>query len=138
MGCGGRAWSRWSVDLCARPDKGKIVSDYVLIRPRDDKAARQASDWCNDLDVRLRSAGHSKLNDIDDTGPPDTPTITSALASHCDLVCYFGHGRESAWTTGNVDTIDNATAVSWGGKAIVSVACKTACLLGPDAITAGA
>jgi len=113
------------------------MGDFIVVRPRDDAPARQASDWCDTLSTQLIAVGHSKSADIDDSSPPDTATICAAIGGIGDLICYFGHGDETAWLTGGAVTIDAGNVASAGGKAVVSIACKTARDLGADAVTAG-
>jgi hypothetical protein len=113
------------------------MGKFIVIRPKDDAAARQSSDWCDTLCGNLVADGHIELADVDDTSPPDTANITTALRKGGDLICYFGHGDETAWLTVGVPTIDATNISAAKGKAVVSIACKTGKDLGPDAITAG-
>lgn len=110
---------------------------FGLVRPQDDRAARQSSDWADSLEKRLTALGHAKSIDVDDWTPADTSSILNALGSSAALLCYFGHGDESSWLTNGLVTIDASHMSAARSKAIVSIACKTACLLGPSAITAG-
>ena len=113
------------------------MSDYVVIRPRDDKTTRQVSDWCDELIAELAKDGHTVVNDVDDTSPADTAQIDTALGVTAKLVCYFGHGNDPAWLTRGAATIDNTNVKAAAGKAVVSIACKTGRNLGPDAVTSG-
>jgi len=113
------------------------MGDFIVIRPRDDGAARQASDWCDSLIKKFTKAGHYKHNDVDDHSPADKATISAALSGTGDLICYFGHGNETAWLTGGSATVDASNVGVASPKAVVSIACKTACLLGPDSVTSG-
>jgi hypothetical protein len=118
------------------------VGSFAIIRPRDDQQARQASDWADELIKQLTAGAHRRIADIDDRTPPDAANILGALAGSSDLVCYFGHGDENSWLTGQLPTLDTGSATAAkgspaNGRAIVSVACKTGCNLGPAAITAG-
>jgi hypothetical protein len=113
------------------------MSFFAIIRPRDDADAQQASGWADDLIQELVKRGHSKTTDIDDRTPPDVANIGSALSGSAHLICYFGHGDENSWLTSQSSTLNSSNAVRAKGKAVVSVACKTGCNLGPHAITAG-
>lgn len=113
------------------------MGDFAVIRPKDDAAAQQASDWCDQLVSDLLGAGHICVSDIDDTSPATSLNISSALTSSAGLVCYFGHGDEYSWLTGGNPTIDSSNIAVTGTKAVVSIACKTGRHLGPDAVTAG-
>lgn len=113
------------------------MGDFAVIRPRDDAAAQQAADWCDQLVSDFLAAGHAVSADVDDTSPADTANIISALGSSATLVCYFGHGDDDSWLTGGTATIDASNVGAGAGKAVVSVACRTGRNLGPDAITAG-
>jgi len=118
------------------------MGDYAIIRPKDDKSSQQASDWADDLIRKLNAAGHVKIGDVDDWSPANTKNILALLSGSADLVCYFGHGKENRWLTSNSATLDtgNVTGAKGqpaNGRAIVSIACKTSCQLGPAAITAG-
>jgi len=118
------------------------MGDFAIIRPKDDKSSRQASDWANDLIAKLKAAVHSEIDSVDDWSPANTTNILASLSGKADLVCYFGHGEEDRWLTSNSATLDtgNVTGIkgqSAKGRAIVSIACKTSCKLGPAAITAG-
>ncbi|WP_447600333.1 C25 family cysteine peptidase [Nitrospira sp. Nam80] len=113
------------------------MSKFIVIRPKDDAIAQQASVWCDDLVQKFSKNRHTKVNDVDDGAPPDTGNIVLALQAGADLICYFGHGDENSWLTNFKATIDNTNIRNANQKAVVSVACKTACVLGPTAITAG-
>jgi peptidase C25-like protein len=113
------------------------MGGFIVIRPKDDAAARQSSDWCDSLCARLSANGHLKTADIDDLSPPDATHILGAFAKGGELICYFGHGDEAAWLTSDVPTIDTTNVKAARAKSVVSIACKTAKVLGPDAITAG-
>lgn len=114
------------------------MGSFAVVRPRDDADAQQASDWCDDLVTKLTGDGHSKIADVDDRMPPNTANIVAALGLLAvDLVCYFGHGDEHSWLTNQSSTVDASNVKAAQGKAVVSVACKTACNLGPAAITSG-
>jgi hypothetical protein len=109
----------------------------VMIRPRDDAASQQASDWADDLLTILNLNGHSVVVDVDDTTPPDTANIVAAVGKPADLVCYFGHGDETSWLTSGSSTLSASSATGISAGAVVSVACKTGCSFGPGAVTAG-
>jgi len=114
------------------------MGSFTLVRPKDDAAARQSSDWCDSLCSNLTTNGHSKIDDVDDTSPPNTANILAAIGKKGDLICYFGHGDGAAWLTAGMPTLDGRNVSAASGKAVVSIACKTGIHLGPDAITAGA
>jgi hypothetical protein len=113
------------------------VSTFCVIRPQDDVEAKQASDWCDELITQLTRSGHSNTGDVDKFTPADTTNITVLLRGHAGVICYFGHGDENSWLTNSLVTIDSSNILAATGKPIVSIACKTARNLGPDAITAG-
>lgn len=113
------------------------MGTFIIIRPKDDAASKQASDWADRLVQELQAQRHKMVVDVDDQTPPNKGNISNALIRAADLVCYFGHGDESRWLTHSKGTIDGSSVHSARAKAVVSVACKTACKLGPDAITAG-
>jgi hypothetical protein len=114
------------------------LATFTIIRPRDDADARQSSDWADLLITNLTIHGHSKVNDVDDTTPADTANIVAALGGSTDLIFYFGHGDEDNWVTGSASTVNAGNVTAANAKAVVSIACKTACNLGPTAITGGA
>jgi hypothetical protein len=114
------------------------MGDLVVVRPRDDDHARQASDWCDELVAALSIDGHNVVVDVDDTAPADSQTIRAALVQAARLIVYFGHGDERSWLTLGAPTVDSTNVDAVAGKAVVSVACRTGKVLGPDAITAGA
>lgn len=113
------------------------MPSFALIRPRDNAGARQASDWGDSVADAFLTSGHSKSIDIDDTSPADKAHIIPALGSKVGLICYFGHGSEHSWLTGGVGTVTAGDFTSAASKAVASIACKTGCNLGPDAVTAG-
>lgn len=113
------------------------MADYAVVRPRDDAAARQVSGWCDELSARWTGAGHTKVADVDDQSPADTPTISAALGSGAALTVYFGHGRDDAWVAAGAVLIDATSVGVAAGTSVVSIACNTGRQLGPDAITAG-
>lgn len=113
------------------------MANLVVIRPRDDATTQQASDWCDALINRLSANGHTVVADVDDTSPPDTAQIHSALRHNCQLACYFGHGDRDSWLTAGTVTIDKSNVSAAARKAVVSIACKTGRNLGSDAITSG-
>jgi|GEM_PF-5474146 len=114
------------------------MSNFTTIRPRDGTAAQQVSEWAKRLAQNLVTAGHTQTQDVDDLTPADAPHVVAATTAATDLVCYFGHGTETEWTTHGVATLDAVSATACQKKAVVSVACKTGTQLGSDAITAGA
>jgi hypothetical protein len=120
------------------------VSDFVLIHPRDDGAARVASDWGKSLETALGAKGHKvsvEVTDVrvkkSDLSPADTTNISSALGEPVNLICYLGHGDTHNWLTGGAPTVSSKDFIAAKSKAIVSIACKTGRSLGPDANTAG-
>lgn len=113
------------------------MGSYSLIRPEDDGASQQASTWATDLDTKLVSRSHARVENIDQHSPADRATIEAAISKAADLVCYFGHGTETAWTTSNTATLDNHNVARLLDKVVVSVACKTGRNLGPDAVLSG-
>jgi len=113
------------------------MADYVVIRPRDDGAARQVSDWCDELVKRSTGNGHSLIGNVDDTSPASKTSILAALAINCRLACYFGHGDNNSWLTSGSVTVDKTNVGAATGKAVVSVACKTGRDLGADAFNSG-
>jgi hypothetical protein len=113
------------------------VGSFVVIRPSDDAPARQASDWCDDL-IALLTPAHHKAADVSDRTPAGASQVQTAAATACDVVFYFGHGSFDRWVTSGTTTLDASSASALSGKPVVSIACKTARDLGPDAITAGA
>jgi Peptidase family C25 len=110
---------------------------FLVIRPGDDAAARQAAEWCSELADRLVAAGHELIGDVDELTPAHSPEILTALQTDAELVCYFGHGASDSWRTDDLATIDSANVGVAAGKVVISVACLTGRGLGPDAITAG-
>jgi hypothetical protein len=113
------------------------MGDFAVIRPKDDPASQQSSQWCDDLVGQLIQAGHNLVADVDDYTPPSSLQIDAALKGSYDIVFYFGHGNEDAWLTNAQVTIDASNISSASGKTVVSIACKTGQKLGPNAITAG-
>jgi hypothetical protein len=114
------------------------MGSFVLIRPQDDAESRQASDWGKMIsEYWTKVTVHTKSQDINQYSPADAKTISAAIGSSADLVLYFGHGDDTSWLTSGSATIDASNVHPASGKAVVSVACKTGCNLGPDAITVG-
>jgi hypothetical protein len=114
-----------------------VASPFSVIRPQDDGNSQQCSDWADNLITNLKAGGHSKAIDVDNLTPANSSNILAALKSGSSLICYFGHGDEGSWLTHSATTVDKSNVSAAAGRAIVSVACKTARGLGPDAITAG-
>jgi hypothetical protein len=113
------------------------MSDFVLIHPRDDGKAQRASVWARALEASLVAGGHNVVSDVTDLTPADTANIRSALGAAATLICYFGHGETHSWLTAGAVTVNATDFPAAVGKAVVSIACKTGCNLGPDAITSG-
>ena len=113
------------------------MAPFGIIRPQDDRTSQQCSDWADNLIANLKVSGHKKAIDVSSCTPANTSNIIIALKYPCDLICYFGHGDEGNWLSRSLTTVDNSNVFAAAGKALVSVACKTARQLGPDAITAG-
>jgi hypothetical protein len=117
------------------------VGDFTIIRPCDDAAATQCSDWADDLIAKLTAAGHSSSGtDIDGGATPSsthTADVIAAFAANADLLCYFGHGDEDNWLTYSAPTLEASKMPVAGCQAVVSIACKTGCGFGPACITAG-
>jgi hypothetical protein len=115
-----------------------MMGRYVVIRPEDDANAQRASEWCDNLMSHSSFAGHKCVEDVDGSSPADQANVSAALGQTAELVLYFGHGDESSWTTSGSATLDTSNVSGAASqKAVVSVACKTSCLLGPAAITGG-
>jgi hypothetical protein len=113
------------------------MGSIIIIRPRDDAASQQASDWADDLVKKLIKNGHTIAADVNDQTPPNKGKIASAINKAADVIFYFGHGDEDSWLTNWKSTLDASNVSSANGKTVISVACKTACKIGPNAITAG-
>ena len=107
---------------------------FLMIRPRDDADARQASEWCSDLQVELEAMGHKLADAVDDRTPANRQEVETALQSPVNLVCYFGHGTKDALLTYDVETLGPQNVVAATQQAIVSVACLTGRELGPEAV----
>jgi hypothetical protein len=142
MACGGKgskgSWHDSLVEVAKDCVPCPNVGSFTFIRPSDDADASQASDWADDLINKFTANGHTIAKDVDDSTPADTKNIVAAVRGKTDLICYFGHGDEHSWLTNSTPTFDASNVVAATGKAVVSVACKTGCNLGPAAITAGA
>ncbi len=136
MACGARE-SRRSWNDLPNYRQSHDMSSFALIRPKDDKNALQASDWGDHVANAFAAGGHTKLVDVDDLSPADHRNIVSSLGSQVSLICYFGHGNEHVWLTGGASTVTSNDFAHAASKAVVSIACKTGCNLGPDAITSG-
>lgn len=113
------------------------MSAFVIVRPQDDSAARQASDWCDALVAKFIAFGHTLVDDVDEATPAEAPEIERAMRAEARLVCYFGHGDRDAWHTDDQPMIDRGNVKAAAGKAVLSIACLTSRELGPDAVTAG-
>ena len=113
------------------------MGDVIVIRPRDDGDAKQASDWCDALVAKLESDGHTVVEDVADHTPAEEAEIVAALGRQAALVLYFGHGDETSWLTYDQATVDGANVKAAAKKAVVSIACKTGHSLAPAAIGAG-
>jgi len=113
------------------------MGTFTLIRPADDADAQQASDWADALSASLTADGHTKGTDVDSGTPADTVNVENAYKAKANLICYFGHGDEDNWLTSSSPTLAGNALPACGAKAVVSVACKTGCKLGPAAVTAG-
>jgi hypothetical protein len=110
------------------------MPSFALIRPKDDAVAHQASDWGDSVESAFLGSGHTKSVNVDDLSPAN---IVAALGTLASLICYFGHGDECSWLTRGARTVFAADFTRAAAKGVVSIACKTGCHLGPDAITAG-
>src|SRR6266404_7302432 len=108
MGLGVRVCQPWLVDseLSLSRFRTFKMGSFTVVRPKDDAAARQSSDWCDSLCSDLTTNGHSKIDDVDDTSPPNTANIVAAIGKKSDLICYFGHGDGTAWLTAGLPTLD--------------------------------
>jgi hypothetical protein len=113
------------------------MADFVVIRPEDDGDASRASEWCDDLIGTASFQSHACVHDVDGNTPADSANVQAALGVSAQLVLYFGHGDESSWLTSNSPTVDISNVSLGQDKAVVSVACKTSCLLAPAAIRGG-
>ena len=113
------------------------MSDVITIRPKDDAAARQASTWCDEFTAAMTAGGHTIVEDVDDLSPADTKTIIAAFRRTADLICYFGHGEDDAWSTHGAVTVDGASILAARGKCVISIACNTGRAMGPNAVTGG-
>ena len=113
------------------------MSDFSVIRPEDDNVARQTSGWCDELIRKFTANGHRLADDVNQWTPADQASMVARMGGTTDLICYFGHGETDCWLTNGTATIDANTIHHAAGKAVISIACDTACNFGPDAITAG-
>ena len=107
-----------------------------MIRPEDDPTTVQSSTWGRRL-KSVFSMAHSLAKDVVKRTPADSLNVQAAYKSGGDLLCYFGHGEADCWETGGAPTLQSISLPPTCPSAVISIACKTGCQLGPDAITAG-
>lgn len=112
------------------------MSSFSIIRPSDDPTTIQSSNWGKRL-TSILSSSHTLLNDVDSTTPANRTNVEAAYKSSADLLCYFGHGEDNRWETKGVHTLESTSLPKTCPAAVVSIACKTGCTLGPAAITSG-
>jgi hypothetical protein len=74
---------------------------------------------------------------VDSTTPANLKNVEAAYKSSGDLLCYFGHGETDRWETNAVATLKSTKLPTTCPPAVISIACKTGCSLGPAAITSG-
>jgi hypothetical protein len=113
------------------------MGDFILIHPRDPGVGTTASNWARRFGANLTASGHFQTTEVDDSTPADSSHVAAALGGTGSLIGYFGHGDEDNWLTKGAPTVDSSHFVASAGKAVVSIACKTGCNLGPDSVTAG-
>jgi hypothetical protein len=114
------------------------MGNFAGVCPRDDNNTCLAGDWYQRLNAELIQAGHAQAAYVDDGTPASTANILAALRDQSvELVLYFGHGTADEWKRKTKVTVDRTNVGAANGKAVVSVACKTARSLGPDAVNNG-
>src|SRR3954467_2966047 len=115
------------------------MASFTVIRPRDDAMTQQCADWADDFCANAQTHGHNLGIDLDGAYTSvDQPAVLAAVHQPADLVLYFGHGDTDCWPTVIQRTVESSNVSAISGKPVVSVACKTACILAGAAITAGA
>lgn len=110
------------------------MTDIVLIRPSTDPVENTLSLW---VDLMLPPGtglpGVSVLSDLN--GPAQaTPAAVQAACATGDVILYFGHGTET--TLGDPLLLDTVTIAHANGQHMVAMACLSAEMFGPNAVTA--
>lgn len=114
------------------------MGDYVVIRPEDGRVAQQVSGWADSLMAHADFARHNCVAYVDAGTPANRLMTVGALSTEASVSFYFGHGNETSWLESGDSILDAENIQATRGKAVVSVACKTGCILAGQAITAGA
>lgn len=112
------------------------MTSVVFIRPADDAAGSDLSDWGDEVRRAAVAAAAAAPGTVDDyAGGANTSraTIDAALGSGPDHVVWFGHGRTDALIASGSTLIDSANVGGITGV-LIAIACDTALALGPTCL----
>jgi hypothetical protein len=114
------------------------MGSFTVIRPQDDFLTQQCARWAADF-ITHATPAHSLVMDLDGSKTwADQSAVLAAVAQPAGLLLYFGHGETDCWLTGGQRTIDIANVSTLAKKTVISIVCKTSCILAGAAITGNA
>jgi hypothetical protein len=111
------------------------MADLVLIRPANDAAAIDLSNWGANLRADITSAGHTLAVDLYATATA-RPAVDAALGGK-RCVFFFGHGNPTELLGASSALVDTANVGIARTSILVAIACSSANVLGPDAVSQG-
>jgi hypothetical protein len=110
------------------------MSDLSLVRPSNDPAAAELSDWAASLIPDITASSH-KYTDRKGAGATRTAVETELTKSRATL--FFGHGLKSRLQGYSSDVVDVANIGKAAGNIVIAIACWSAVTLGPASISSG-
>jgi hypothetical protein len=111
------------------------MPDLCLIRPANDVFALELGSWCGRLKSDIQKAGHSIGHDLYATTA--TRTAVEAAMSRARCTIFFGHGSYAELLGAGGALVDTANVTKARNSVVVAIACSSAKVLGPDAISQG-
>jgi hypothetical protein len=110
------------------------MADFTLIRPANDAAALELSNWCAAL-IPTIQANHSIAHDLYAGAATRTSVDTALKGVRCIL--FFGHGKDAELLGASGALVDTVNAGFAQGAILIAIACSSAKVLGPDAVHHG-
>jgi hypothetical protein len=111
------------------------MADFVLIRPANDAAAIDLSNWGANLRPDVASALHTLAADL--YAAATTRSAVDAAFPGTRCVLFFGHGNYAELLGAGNILVDTANIGRISGNIFVAIACSSANVLGPDAVSQG-
>lgn len=111
------------------------MADFLLIRPANDAAALDLSNWCTNLIPTLAAGGHTVAGDLHATAATRAAIRSNLPAKRC--VTFWGHGTSTQLRGAGGPLVDTANVGLAAGSIFLAIACSSADVLGPDAISQG-